>query len=295
MDLNWVRLSGRSLAWLCAKPRPGTPVRSIHLRRSQSGEYDSNSRRSLPSKSELVDKNTREPRRNGLNGSWLGNQGLDRIGPDVVVRQAVSASCAGGAGSRRFRREPMTTTRSALTRRLLERLTDEEWRVVRTARANVLFMGQGVSAKKVVEALQSQISGPIQVWRPGARLVLPPAEQAGTLVLQELGAMAHDDQRHLHDWLQVSSGHTRVISIAQQPVLPLLEAGTFSDTLYYRLNVLCFQVSPTPTKGARPRPRRIARRAHESERHNGNPWEGCARAPRTRPWRQARDQISLQV
>ena len=48
----------------------------------------------------------------------------------------------------------MTTKRCALTRRLLEGLTDEEWRVVRTARANV-FMGQGVSAKKVVEALQS--------------------------------------------------------------------------------------------------------------------------------------------
>ena len=47
----------------------------------------------------------------------------------------------------------MTTKRSALTRRLLEGLTDEEWRVVRTARANVLFMGQGVAAKKVVEAL----------------------------------------------------------------------------------------------------------------------------------------------
>jgi len=158
----------------------------------------------------------------------------------------------------------MTTKRSALTRRLLEGLTDEEWRVVRTARANVLFMGQGASAKRVVEALQSQLSGPIQVWRPGARLVLPPVEQAGTLILQELGAMRHDDQRHLHDWLQVSSGHTRVISTARQPVHPLLEAGTFSDTLYYRLNVLCFQVSPTPTKGARPRPQRIARQAHES-------------------------------
>ena len=172
----------------------------------------------------------------------------------------------------------MTTKRSALTRRLLEGLTDEEWRVVRTARANVLFMGQGASAKRVVEALQSQLSGPIQVWRPGARLVLPPVEQAGTLILQELGAMRHDDQRHLHDWLQVSSGHTRVISTARQPVHPLLEAGTFSDT-----------------KGARPRPQRIARQAHESEGHNGNPLEGYARAPRTRPFRQARDQISLQL
>ena len=188
----------------------------------------------------------------------------------------------------------MTTKRSALTRRLLEGLTDEEWRVVLTTRTNVLFIGRRVSAKRVVEALRSQVSDPIHVWRAGARLVLPPAEQAGTFVLPELGAMAHDDQRHLHDWLRVTSGRTRVISTARQPILPLLEAGTFLETLYYRLNVLCFQVSPTPRKGVRPSPRRIARRAHESEGHNGNPLADCARAPRTRPCRQARDQTSLQ-
>ena len=62
----------------------------------------------------------------------------------------------------------MTTKRSALTRRLLEGLTDEQWRVLRTARANVLFMGRGVSAKRVVESLRSQISDPIQVWHPAA-------------------------------------------------------------------------------------------------------------------------------
>ncbi len=64
---------------------------------------------------------------------------------------------------------------------------------------------------------------------------------------------------------------------------------------HYRLNVLCFQVSSTPTRSARPSPRRIARRARESERRNGNPLGRCARAPRTRPCRQARDPISLQL
>ena len=77
----------------------------------------------------------------------------------------------------------MTTKRSAVTRRLLEGLTDEEWRGVRTARANVLFIGRGVSAKRVVEALQSHISDPIQVWRSGARLVLPPVGTGGNIDL----------------------------------------------------------------------------------------------------------------
>jgi hypothetical protein len=158
----------------------------------------------------------------------------------------------------------MTTTRSALTRTLHEGLTDEEWRVVRTARATVMSWGKGVSAKKVVEALQSQISGPIQVWRAGARLVLPPVEQAGTLILQEPGAMAHEDQRHLRGWLQVSSGHTRVISTARQPMLPLLEAGTFSDTLTIDSTFSAFRSVPH-RRGVRARVR------EESHGEHANP------------------------
>ena len=185
--------------------------------------------------------------------------------------------------------------RSVFTRRPLAGLTIEEWQVLRTARANVLLMGSGVSAKRVVEALQFPISEPIQVWRSGARLSLPPVGQAGTLILQNPGAMVLDDQRHLHDWLGLTSDRTRVISTTRRPLLPLLEAGTFSPALYYRLNVLTFQINPTPARGAHQSPSRIARRAHGSERHNGNPLEGCASAPRTRRCRQARDQISPQL
>ena len=52
-----------------------------------------------------------------------------------------------------------------------------------------------------------------------------------------------DDQRRLCDWLEITAGRTPVVSTTRQPLFPLLEAGTFAETLYYRLNILCFQVT----------------------------------------------------
>lgn len=138
----------------------------------------------------------------------------------------------------------MTTGRPASTLRPVGGLTDEDWCVAQIARANVLLVGPDGLAEKIVEALRSDFSQPIQVWRPGARLVLPPVGHTRTLILHDLGAMAGDDQRCLCDWLEVTAGRTRVVSTTPQPLFPLLEAGTFSDTLYYRLNILCLQVIP---------------------------------------------------
>ena len=55
--------------------------------------------------------------------------------------------------------------------------------------------------------------------------------------------MPRDDQHGLCDWLAVTGGRTRVVSTTCQPLFPLLEAGTFAEALYYRLNVLCFQLT----------------------------------------------------
>jgi DNA-binding NtrC family response regulator len=51
------------------------------------------------------------------------------------------------------------------------------------------------------------------------------------------------DQARLCSWLEGNQGRTRVISTTREPLFPLLEAGTFAETLYYRLNTLSFHVS----------------------------------------------------
>lgn len=135
----------------------------------------------------------------------------------------------------------MTQRRSASTVRTVTGLTAEEWRVVRNARVNVLLVGSDGLAEKIVDALRPDFREPIEVWHPASRLVLPPIGSTGTLILQDVGALSRDDQRRLYDWLEVTAGRTRVVSTTRQPLGPLLEAGTFADALYYRLNVLCFQ------------------------------------------------------
>jgi hypothetical protein len=137
----------------------------------------------------------------------------------------------------------MTHGRSDSTLGTVTGLTAEDWRVARIARVNVLLVGADGLAAKIVDALRPDFCQPIEVWRPASRLVLPPIVGTGTLILQDVGAMPRDDQRRLCDWLRVTAGRTRVVSTTRQPLFPLVEAGTFAETLYYRLNVLCFQVT----------------------------------------------------
>ena len=72
-------------------------------------------------------------------------------------------------------------------------------------------------------------------WRPGQRLVLPPVARLSTLILHDVGALAFDDQRRLTDWLERAAGRTQVVSTTRSSLFPRVEAGTFVDTLYYRL------------------------------------------------------------
>jgi hypothetical protein len=105
----------------------------------------------------------------------------------------------------------MTKKPPAPTRRRVAGLTDEEWRVTRTARANVLLVGRDTSATRIIEALRPHLSPPIYFWCLGTRLVLPPAEHAGTLFLLNLGAMGREDQGWLmrlvadHGWANACS------------------------------------------------------------------------------------------
>ena len=115
--------------------------------------------------------------------------------------------------------------------------------MARIAPVNVLLVGSDGLAEKILDALRPDFCQPIEVWRPASRLVLPPIGGAGTLILQDVGAMPRDDQRRLCDWLEVTAGRTRVVSTTRQALFPLLETGTFAETLYYRLNVLCFQLT----------------------------------------------------
>lgn len=116
---------------------------------------------------------------------------------------------------------------------------EEELRLVEQHRVNLLLMGQHDIVQPMVDALSARFHQPVGTWSPGERLVLPPAERTGTMVLNDVGALALQDQIQLLEWLSTASGRTQVVSTTPSPLLPRVQSGKFIDTLYYRLNTVC--------------------------------------------------------
>ncbi|MGH9370544.1 MAG: hypothetical protein ACRD15_03320 [Vicinamibacterales bacterium] len=110
-------------------------------------------------------------------------------------------------------------------------------------RVNLLLTGKGRVIQNVLNSLVGKLDQPIASWCPGEQLVLPPAERAGTMVLHEIGALDLQDQIRLLEWTGLSMGRTQVVSTTAAPLLPRVEAGAFIDTLYYRLNMVCVDVT----------------------------------------------------
>ena len=129
----------------------------------------------------------------------------------------------------------------------------EDWRRARAAhvglmlvgmrRVNLLLVGIDGMIWSVLQTLLPSLTEPVTTWCPGERLVLPPSGRTGTLVLHDVGVMQHDEQFRLLKWLEEGGGRTQVISMTSVPLLPRVESGAFHDTLYYRLNTVCVDVT----------------------------------------------------
>lgn len=116
---------------------------------------------------------------------------------------------------------------------------EEELRLVEQHRVNLLLMGRAEIVQPMVEALAARFHQPVGTWSPGERLVLPPAERTGTMVINDVGALGLPDQIQLLEWLGTACGRTQVVSTTDSPLLPRVQSGKFIDTLYYRLNTVC--------------------------------------------------------
>jgi hypothetical protein len=123
----------------------------------------------------------------------------------------------------------------------------EEWRVARSAhaellhlgmpRVNLLLTGRDGVIEYLLDALLPDLREPIGRWSPGDRLLLPPSALVGTMIFQDISAMSFDDQRRLMDWLTTAS-KTQVISTSPVSLMRQVEAGKFIEALYYRLNII---------------------------------------------------------
>jgi Sigma-54 interaction domain len=110
-------------------------------------------------------------------------------------------------------------------------------------RANLLAVGSDEALARLLDSLLPHLRQPLYRWAPGQCLHLPAPGVLGTLIIEDVGALPLDDQRRLFDWLTVTLGNTRIVSTTAVGLLPLVETGAFIDSLYYRLNVVCIEVT----------------------------------------------------
>lgn len=125
----------------------------------------------------------------------------------------------------------------------LAREAQEELLLVGVPRVNLLLLGNDGVVQNVLDTFLQGADQPIASWFPGEALVLPPADRAGTVVLHEVGRLAIQDQIQVLEWLGQAMGRTQVVSTTSASLLPRVQAGAFIDTLYYRLNTVCVDVS----------------------------------------------------
>jgi hypothetical protein len=135
---------------------------------------------------------------------------------------------------------------------LYARRAEEDWRFAfavhagqsrdHMQRANLLLVGAERPVQDILNLVQRECVQPVATWCPEKPLVLPPVDQAKTMILRDVGRLSPADQRRLLDWLDKASGRTQIVSTAPEPLLASVQAGALSSALYYRLNTLYVEV-----------------------------------------------------
>ena len=102
---------------------------------------------------------------------------------------------------------------------------------------NILIVGSEGAAETALQELRFMFAGPTDVRvLPGPLLPLPRGN-CGALILRNVESLTPEQQMELSQWLDSRPG-VPVVSVNSSSVFPLVGDGTFSDRLYYRLNMI---------------------------------------------------------
>ena len=112
-----------------------------------------------------------------------------------------------------------------------------EWNAISREHCSVLVEVVPAVAGEILEMLRPHLRSPIEEYRPTVGVPVPhPAE--GTLILLGVEGLDGGQQAQLLQWLDKGRGRVQIVSISAEPLFPLVEAGTFDASLYYRLNIV---------------------------------------------------------
>ena len=118
----------------------------------------------------------------------------------------------------------------------------DDWPVLRTSHANMLVCGPRDATHAFILAVTPDLRVPVRDCSAVDALPSSPAE--GTLILRDVDALDGEQQLRLLRWLDdPRNGRTQVISTTAELLYAAVQTGTFSDWLYYRLNVVHVRVS----------------------------------------------------
>jgi len=108
---------------------------------------------------------------------------------------------------------------------------------------NVLLVGPPAFTEAALKQIEPLVHHPVARWVPDGKRTIPLGAFA-TLFVGRLDIADAEQQSHLCQWFDTHPGHVQVVSTAVTPLFPLIQAGTFLEALYYRLNHVCVLSDP---------------------------------------------------
>jgi hypothetical protein len=110
--------------------------------------------------------------------------------------------------------------------------------VARRSGANVLLVGPEQRLSGPVSTLVPDLYPDAPFQRRDRGPMFVPASSRAAVVIRDVDALTQDEQLRLLDRLGAAAIRPQVVSTASTPLLPLVEAGAFNASLYYRLNTI---------------------------------------------------------
>src|SRR4051812_21229465 len=120
---------------------------------------------------------------------------------------------------------------------LLRRLTS------RGIRANVLVTCRELQLQRVVSHLVEQIPPPVSVSVVTPDLKMPEIA-SGIWILHDVSLLTLEQQAEVAEWIIGPGAGVRIVSIASEPLWPLVASGRFVEKLYYQLNTIVCEAGP---------------------------------------------------
>ena len=124
-----------------------------------------------------------------------------------------------------------------------------EWQFLSDRPCNVLLEGTAAATDGVLQLLRPLIREPM-LWNAPPAMRHPRNSKTHTLIVKEAADLDGDQQRALLAWMNDAQG-SQIVATSSRTLYPLVEAGLFDASLYYRLNVVLLRIE-APRQEATP-------------------------------------------